>query len=161
MASSTPESNAGLAARTASAKAELYGIDISFTVLAVIAVCLRFWARYRSAGNYGWDDWLVLVSMFIVFINFALNAVMIEHGLGLQATEVPLPSLIMIGKAIYGDEVVYVVVLAIIKVAILIMYCRVFPLRSFRIAAWILGTITAVWSLMFVFLCKLSTRSKF
>lgn len=79
---------------------------------------------------------------------------MIEHGLGLQAADVPLPSLVMIGKAIYGDEIVYVVVLALIKVAILVMYCRVFPIRRFRIAAWILGMLTVAWSLMFIFICK-------
>lgn len=56
-------------------KAELYGIDISFTLLAVMAVAMRFWARWRSLGKYGWDDWLVLISLFLVFINFALNAV--------------------------------------------------------------------------------------
>lgn len=154
-----------------SMKSELYGIDISFTILGALAVGLRFWARHRSAGNYGWDDWLVLVSMFILFINFALNAVskctpgsknyiptnclpVIENGLGLQATDVPLSSLIMIGKAIYGDEIVYVVALAIIKVAILVMYCRVFPLRSFRIASWTLGTLTVIWSIMFIFICE-------
>lgn len=59
----------------------------------------------------------------------------------------------MIGKAIYGDEIVYVVVLAVVKVAILVMYCRVFPLRQFRIAAWILSGITVAWSLMFIFIC--------
>ncbi|KAK5076367.1 hypothetical protein LTR64_006153 [Lithohypha guttulata] len=134
-------------------KAELYGIDITFTVLAVASVALRFWARHHSEAKCGWDDWLVLVSMFLVFINFALNAVMIEHGLGLQAADVPLESLFTIGKAIYGDEIVYVVALATIKVAILVMYCRVFVLRSFKIAAWILSTITVVWSLMFIFIC--------
>lgn len=56
-------------------KSELYGIDISFTLLAVLCVFLRFWARWRSTGSYGWDDWLVLTSMFMVWINFALNAV--------------------------------------------------------------------------------------
>lgn len=78
---------------------------------------------------------------------------MIEHGLGLQASEVPLESLVTIGKAIFADEIVYVVGLAVTKIAILIMYCRVFPLRTFRIASWIIGSITAVWSVMFIFLC--------
>jgi hypothetical protein len=77
----------------------------------------------------------------------------IEHGLGLQATEVPLESLFTIGKAIFADEIVYVLGLGITKVAILVMYCRVFPLRSFRISAWIIGTITTFWSLMFIFIC--------
>lgn len=82
------------------------------------------------------------------------TSLVIEHGLGLQAADVPLSSLIMIGKAIYGDEIVYVVNLAVIKVAILVMYCRVFPLRSFKIAAWILSIITVTWSLMFIFICE-------
>lgn len=59
----------------ASMKSQLYGIDISFTLLAVMAVGLRFWARARSAGSYGWDDWLVLVSVPLVFTNFAMNAI--------------------------------------------------------------------------------------
>lgn len=78
---------------------------------------------------------------------------MIEHGLGLQASEVPFESLVMIGKAIFADEIVYVVGLGITKVAVLVMYCRVFPLRSFTIASWIIGSITTLWSLMFIFLC--------
>ena len=92
----------------------------------------------------------------MVFINLAMNIVMIEHGLGLQAADVPLESLMTIGKAIFGDEVVYVIVLATIKVSILVMYCRVFPLRGFQIGAWVISSITTVWSLMFVFLCKCS-----
>lgn len=79
---------------------------------------------------------------------------MIENGLGLQATNVPIPYLMAIGKAIFGDEIVYVVVLATIKIAILVMYCRVFPLRTFRVASWIIGTVTVVWSLIFIFICK-------
>lgn len=62
-------------AEISSMKAELYGIDVSFTVLAVIAVGLRFLARHRSAGSHGWDDWLVLISMFILFANLAMNVV--------------------------------------------------------------------------------------
>ena len=33
------------------------------------------------------------------------------------------------------------------------MYCRIFALHSFRIGAWILSTITVLWSLMFIFIC--------
>lgn len=64
-------------------------------------------------------------------------------------------------QAVFADEIVYVVVLAMIKVAILVMYCRVFPLRGFKIAAWVLSTITVVWSLMFTFLCECSRNNLF
>lgn len=77
----------------------------------------------------------------------------IEHGLGLQASKVPFESLVTIGKAIFADEIIYVLGLGITKIAILVMYCRVFPLRQFNIAAWVIGGLTAVWSLMFIFIC--------
>lgn len=71
----TQTKSAAQLAHESAMKLQLYGIDITFTLLAVIAVCLRFWARHWSAGSYGWDDWLVLASLFMVFVNFALNAV--------------------------------------------------------------------------------------
>ena len=60
-----------------SIKSELYGIDISFSLLATVCVGLRFWAHHlrASTARYGCDDLLVLISMFMVWINFALNAV--------------------------------------------------------------------------------------
>lgn len=33
------------------------------------------------------------------------------------------------------------------------MYCRIFSLRSFRIAAWTIGTIVVLWTLAFIFVC--------
>lgn len=58
-----------------SIKAQLYGIDVTFTLLAALAVGLRFVARSRRAGNLGWDDRLCLASLFFTIANFALNAI--------------------------------------------------------------------------------------
>ena len=95
---------------------------------------------------------------------------MIDNGLGLQAANLKVEKLIMIAKVsflrtyyithsnstsklLYIDEPVYLVNLALIKVAILIMYCRIFDLRGFKIGAWILSILTVVWSLVFIFVC--------
>lgn len=56
-------------------KAQLYGIDATFTFLAALAVGLRFVARSRRVGNLGWDDQLCLISLFFTIANFALNAI--------------------------------------------------------------------------------------
>lgn len=61
--------------RASDMKAQLYGIDITFTVLAATAVVFRFVARSRVAGLYGWDDWLCLISLCVTFANFAMNAI--------------------------------------------------------------------------------------
>lgn len=33
------------------------------------------------------------------------------------------------------------------------MYCRIFPLRGFKIGAWVLSTLTVLWSISFLFVC--------
>jgi hypothetical protein len=42
------------------------GLRAAIIVMLVVAtffVVLRFCARYRSALSYGWDDWMILVSL--------------------------------------------------------------------------------------------------
>lgn len=58
-----------------SMKAQLYGIDVTFTLLAAMAVGLRFVARSKRVGNLGWDDHLCLISLIFTIANFALNAI--------------------------------------------------------------------------------------
>ncbi|KAL1874720.1 hypothetical protein Plec18167_005956 [Paecilomyces lecythidis] len=131
---------------------QVLAIDITFTILAVASVALRFWARLKSAAGIGLDDWLSVGGLLILFINFALNLIMVVNGLGLQATQLTPANLTWIAKAIFGDEMVYIVNLALIKISILLMYCRVFALRRFRVGAWVIGIITCFWTLIFVFL---------
>ncbi|KAJ9204731.1 hypothetical protein DTO166G4_6978 [Paecilomyces variotii] len=133
-------------------KNQVLAIDLTFTILAVISVVFRFWARLKSAAGIGLDDWLSLGGLLILFINLALNLIMVVNGLGLQASELTAGNLTWIAKAIFGDEIVYIVNLALIKISILLMYCRVFALRRFRVGAWIIGIITCCWTLIFVFL---------
>ena len=154
-------------------RSQLYGIDISFTVLAVIAVALRFWARCRSAGSHGWDDWLVLLALCALFVSLGMNVIsettlqshpnahtltltVVENGLGLRAEYVSLQQTITIGKALFVETLNYLILLCLVKLAIIVLYCRVFPLRGFRITSWILGTGIVIWTVMFVLLCKLA-----
>ncbi|MBA7491861.1 hypothetical protein ES702_02409 [subsurface metagenome] len=102
--------------------------------------------------------------------DFALTKAVVEHGLGCQSADMSnesmpniakvcamsgiLETILNMAQALFADEIVYVVALAMIKVSILVMYCRVFPLRLFKIGAWVLSVITVVWSLIFTLLCK-------
>lgn len=59
----------------ASVKTEVYSVNICFTTLATLAVIFRLWARCRSTGFYGFDDWLIVSSLVVVLVNFALNII--------------------------------------------------------------------------------------
>jgi hypothetical protein len=50
-----------LAAEDQSAKT--IGLVATFTSLAFITVCLRFYARIRFAIHVGWEDWFIAISM--------------------------------------------------------------------------------------------------
>lgn len=39
------------------------GIPVTFTVLAVLLVALRFYARTRMKTGLGWDDWIMLLAV--------------------------------------------------------------------------------------------------
>ncbi|KAK2761633.1 hypothetical protein FQN54_001461 [Arachnomyces sp. PD_36] len=140
-------------AEHAATSAQLRATDIGVTVMAVCFVGLRFLARMKRAAGLGWDDYLMLTAMLLHFVNLALNLMMIDNGLGIDASQLDIEKVTMIAKLIYGDEPTYVVVLALVKVAILVMYCRIFPLRGFKIGAWIISVITVIWSLLFIFIC--------
>ena len=43
-------------------KAELYGLIISFTILAFLSLVARLYVRIK-AKNYGLEDWLVVAAM--------------------------------------------------------------------------------------------------
>lgn len=44
-------------------KNALLGTPVAFTILAVIAVAIRFWVRITHNARLGWDDWLMLIAM--------------------------------------------------------------------------------------------------
>ena len=54
-------------------------------------------------------------------------------------------------QAIYAGEISYILNVCLIKISILCMYCRIFAVYNFRLAAWIIGTFTVVWAVTFIF----------
>lgn len=50
-------------------------LTIAFTVLAAIVVAMRFLARHRQGAAYLIDDWMIVVSLLILFGNTAMNIV--------------------------------------------------------------------------------------
>jgi hypothetical protein len=41
----------------------MYGIATSMTILALVAIALRFYARHVMKIGYSWDDWMMIPAM--------------------------------------------------------------------------------------------------
>lgn len=63
-------------------------------------------------------------------------------------------SLTPIVKILFADAGLYYIAMGVIKMSILIMYYRVFPLRGFKIATWIVGGTVGLWTFGCGMLCE-------
>ncbi|RYP66870.1 hypothetical protein DL769_005902 [Monosporascus sp. CRB-8-3] len=58
------------------------GLNWSFTILAVVAVALRFYVRKKMPGYWTWDDWLMFVAVVCQVVGECLFTVSYHHGFG-------------------------------------------------------------------------------
>ncbi|KAI0468055.1 hypothetical protein F4859DRAFT_492504 [Xylaria cf. heliscus] len=135
----------------------LIGTAIFFIIISVAVVALRFYARYIALGKLGPDDWVVIPSLLICI---GLSATQIvattEGGMGTHKTTVNgqfvhTTTLRVYTQAKYAYQVVGTIGLAIVKIAILLYYRRIFSVRSFRIANDVCLAIVAAWGISFTF----------
>ncbi|KAL4944958.1 hypothetical protein BDV06DRAFT_219765 [Aspergillus oleicola] len=124
--------------------------NIAVTVLAAVFVVLRLLARWKKDLSIGVDDYAILVSLVLLFADAAIHLTMVHYGMGLHAQTQPAHNLVMIAKLLMAFECTYSVTIAMIKIAILLLYSRIFPTRAFRIASYVLGGIAIAWSIAIV-----------
>ncbi|OHW93605.1 integral membrane protein [Colletotrichum incanum] len=132
---------------------ELSGTTTVLLVLATVFVGLRFWARWTVGFKYGLDDWFMVAGLVVTFMAGAINYAMIGQGLGRHAATLSLDMQVQFLKLLLAFECVYVTAVMFIKVSLLLMYCRIFPSRNFKIAAMTLGGLTIAWWIAIVFVC--------
>ncbi|KAJ5959497.1 uncharacterized protein N7479_006647 [Penicillium vulpinum] len=125
---------------------------IALAVLALVFLALRLVARRMKRVDLGADDWTLVVGLFFVFIIAGLNLACIHYGMGTHTGTIPLNDQSMIFKLIYAFEPLYIVTASIVKLAVLLMYYRIFPVRFIKIGGLILGGTTLAWMIGMVFL---------
>ncbi|KAI9831460.1 MAG: hypothetical protein M1819_005059 [Sarea resinae] len=76
-----------------------------------------------------------------------MNLGMVHYGMGLHIATLSQYQVTKILKLLMAFECVYCTAVAIVKISLLLMYCRIFPLRGFTVAAWILGSIAVAWAI--------------
>ncbi|KAH7014087.1 uncharacterized protein B0I36DRAFT_397390 [Microdochium trichocladiopsis] len=111
---------------------ELVATWIILPLLSTFVVGLRFYAKSKARGLYGWSDWMIIVSAILTNIFFVLLLLMLLYGgIGipgypyLDVSEPTDVSLIhdQIG---YANNLVLVLAVYSCKASILFLYHRVF-----------------------------------
>ncbi|KAI6365774.1 hypothetical protein MCOR25_005263 [Pyricularia grisea] len=122
-------------------------ITIAFTVLATIVVGMRLWARQLQAAKIMIDDYAMLAALALLYGNMIINLVLVDYGIGLHSGRLPYESIELINRTLVGAELLYVTTINQYKIALLLLYLRIFPMAQVRKGAMWCGALTLGWML--------------
>ncbi|KAL9001624.1 MAG: hypothetical protein Q9188_005403 [Gyalolechia gomerana] len=128
--------------------------------LVVVAVGLRCFTKLRITKSPGSEDWVSVVALLFFITYAALNFVQRFHyGGGRHSWDLP-PEMYNGYLTISAiNSYLYILGTALAKVSLLLFLYRVFRVDGkFRIAAWTIGIILVVWSVVSFLLCVFSCR---
>ncbi|CZR51424.1 related to integral membrane protein [Phialocephala subalpina] len=131
-------------------QSNLRSTNIALVVLAGFFVGLRFLSRWKKRAYIGIDDYFIILAYVFLLALLSIGLLMIYYGLGVHAASVDINQHIAIGKCLIAFGCIYVTTVAITKVSLLLMYCRIFPVRSIRIGCWILGALSIGWCISII-----------
>ncbi|RWA03413.1 hypothetical protein EKO27_g11690 [Xylaria grammica] len=133
----------------------LVGTAIFFIIISIVAVAVRFYARWISMAKLGPDDWLIIPSLFICI---GLSVIQIiattEGGMGTHKTTVNgkfvhTTTIRVYSETRYAYQVVGTLGLAIVKIVVLLYYRRIFSVRGFRVVNNIYLAVVGAWGIAF------------
>lgn len=138
----------------------MYAIGIAFSVLSGLFVIQRFAVKYVSRSiEVGLDDWVTLLAAVVQAPAVALIcAPGIGNGLGRDIWTLYPDEITNFLYYLYVFTAIYFTNLAIVKLAFLFFYLRVFPKPSIRRLLWSTIIFVMVWGVVFLFVSVFQCR---
>ncbi|KAH8592454.1 hypothetical protein B0O99DRAFT_517559 [Bisporella sp. PMI_857] len=106
------------------------------TIVATIAVALRFFVRVRIVRSTGWDDWWILASMVLSLVGMIIIIPEVQYGAGRHAfyilKEQGAADMILGLKLNFITQFTYVFALAFVKISIGLFLLRLVSSKPYR-----------------------------
>ncbi|CAJ2512980.1 Uu.00g010990.m01.CDS01 [Anthostomella pinea] len=129
-----------------------------FTLLIILAVAFRFYARHLTRAGYGADDWLAAAALFFtlalngIFLGATIEGAITGHSPVRDGWPVTTPLQIVAQKYKYAFQITEKVVFGLVKLSLLFLWKRLFgSSKPFRIVCRVMIPITVAWTLAFLF----------
>ncbi|CAJ2502386.1 Uu.00g097800.m01.CDS01 [Anthostomella pinea] len=122
--------------------------------LVLVTVILRIAARLMGPG-LGWDDWLILFATPLGVAMLVCQALFAPIGNGYSLEEHPelAANIVYILQVTFGMQIIYVTLLAIVKMSMLAFFIRVFVTPAVQRAAKITFGVLIVWMIAYICAC--------
>ncbi|CAN9250803.1 unnamed protein product [Alternaria alternata] len=135
----------------ANRKATMFGTTLTFLIVAWCAVIFRLWVRIKIVKEVGWDDGFVLLAQSLNTAATVVMCLSVNTGLGHHMLYIGYNRLVEYLRLYYIELAIYITNCAVIKIALLLQYLRIFKSGPMR---WVcVGLLVAVtlWGIGFSF----------
>ncbi|KAL4869863.1 hypothetical protein BDV12DRAFT_70191 [Aspergillus spectabilis] len=119
-------------------------------ILSTLAVTLRIAGRLIGS-KLGLDDAVALLSLAVVVAITTIGFIYSHLGLGKDIWFVPFNDITHILHLYFVEEALYITSIALSKISMLLLYLRLFPDETFRLASKFALAITTAWGLAILF----------
>lgn len=134
-------------------------ITIAFGVVAGAFVIMRFGFKLVAKLPFMIDDWLTLATIVVGTPSTILSIHgATSNGLGKDIWTLPYDHITKFAKSFYIMSVLYFACVALIKLAFLFFYLRIFPYRTARILLWGTVVFTTIYGAVFVLIAAFQCR---
>lgn len=129
--------------------------SITLCTLTGIMVFARliFKVFYSYIGKLGLDDYFIIASIAVGFPCTVINGVgFTRHGLGKDIWTLTPEAVQTFEHYFYVQQILYLYLVATIKLSLLFFYLSIFPGKGVRAVLWLTVAFTAVFGLTFILL---------
>ncbi|KAL2856462.1 hypothetical protein BJY01DRAFT_263514 [Aspergillus pseudoustus] len=137
------------------AQRAVLGVALTFSTLAVVALCLRLLAHQIAHKKWTASDYFLIVAcIFCVGLQSVSITGVIQAGIGFDHTVAiatnplygpgPITKLLQL---IIPLQFLWVLSLSCTKISILFLYLRIFPVRWLVVSSWITMSVIVAWAI--------------
>ncbi|KAJ6114835.1 hypothetical protein N7486_000613 [Penicillium sp. IBT 16267x] len=127
----------------------IIGADMALLALATIAVIVRFISRFLSKANFWWDDWVVALALIFAYGNGIMSVIAVKNGIG-KHVWAPGVNIATVTKLLWLYEFFYGSVVPAVKMSIVLLYYRIFPVTWFRRVLYGISFLVLGWGIAII-----------
>ncbi|KAG8170266.1 hypothetical protein KVR01_001011 [Diaporthe batatas] len=114
--------------------------------LAIVAVVMRLVDSFNRGHLLNWSNFSIVVALACCLVIGALVFPMSKYGFGRDIWTIPHDNITRIIMFTWISEVFYMIVLGSTKIAMLLLYLKVFPSQTFRRVCFVMIGVCLVYS---------------
>ncbi|MCJ1458323.1 hypothetical protein MMC28_008694 [Mycoblastus sanguinarius] len=137
---------------------KMYALATVLTLLALVTIILRFYARNLKKAGLWWDDYMILPAMLFtigtaicMFVGSALGDLGRHTEISPHRHPIFTQRTVIFEQISYASQLTLTLTLAFTKLAVLLFYKRIFKGPLITAAVWTMIGVVIVWAVAFFF----------